>query len=100
MAQAAHKHCQPSKSSVEKRMAHASENAVQPQGNAVVESCCSSCGVSWAKHKGVYNTCRDLKSARKQLTELRILFFVLCLKHLPPEAEFTPDNLLIAMLKK
>jgi hypothetical protein len=42
----------------------------------------------------------ELQNARKQLIEMRILFFVLCLKYLKPEVEFTPKNLAAAMLKK
>jgi hypothetical protein len=58
----------------------------QLQGNAVDKPCCQ--------------CCRELQSARKQLVDLRVTFFLLCLKYLPPGMEFTPDNLLNVMLKK
>ena len=61
---------------------------------------CPECGLNWTRHKGVIPMCRELQSARKQLVDMRVTFFVLCLKYLPPGMEFTPDNLLTMMLKK
>ncbi len=73
---------------------------VPSRRNAVDNIRCPACGVKWENHNGMTLTCQELQSARKQLIELRITFFILCLKYLPPEAEFTPDDLLKAVLKK
>lgn len=66
----------------------------------MVKTRCASCGKKWVDHKGIQATCAELQQARKQLTELRILFFVLCLKYIPPETEFTPQNLAASMLRR
>jgi len=70
------------------------------QGNAVVDARCPECGLNWLQHKGAIPMCRELNAARQQLVDLRVTFFVLCLKYLPEGMEFTPDNLLTVMLKK
>jgi len=63
----------------------------------LLSSGCPSCGIAWSKHKDISHTCRDLQSVRKQLINLRVMFFVLCLKYLPPEKEFTEENLLMVL---
>jgi len=68
--------------------------------NAMADVRCPECGLNWTRHKGVIPMCRELKSARQQLVDLRVTFFVMCLKYLPPGTEFTPDNLLTVMLNR
>lgn len=66
----------------------------------MVETKCDACGKLWINHPGVALTCAELQVANHELVKLRILFFVLCLKYLKPNVDFTPANLAKALLRK